>query len=109
MLSLFPIQFLAPLAYLFLRLCVAGVFVYFARTNARATPFAKAALLAEFGIATLLTLGLFTQIGALAAMVYVTVSTMKHTKSRVVSVLIFCAALSLFITGPGIFAFDLPI
>ena len=74
------------------------------------------AITLEFIAGILLTLGLFTQIGALIALIYtidflVLYTYIKHPlgPSRQLLLLLFCAALSLFITGPGIFAFDLPI
>ena len=133
MLSIFPIQFLAPVAYAILRLGVAFVFFRLAQTHLRNRaayiemlsgirffPFGTFllwwAITLEFIAGILLTLGLFTQIGALIALIYtidflVLYTYIKHPlgPSRQLLLLLFCAALSLFITGPGIFAFDLPI
>lgn len=61
-------------------------------------------------------LGLLTQIAALLALVYTTVFFALHDRfaypegpSKQALVLLFFVSLSLFITGPGILAFDLPL
>jgi uncharacterized membrane protein YphA (DoxX/SURF4 family) len=63
-----------------------------------------------------LVLGLFTQIGALIAIIYAVKFLIFYTRlkhplgpTRQELFFILCIAISLFITGPGIFAFDLPI
>lgn len=124
---------MAPVAYAILRLGVAFVFFRLAQTHIRNRaayiemfsgihffPFGTFllwwAISLELAAGILLTLGLFTQIGALIALIYaidfLVLSTyIKHPlgPSRKLLLLLCCAALSLFITGPGIFAFDLPI
>jgi len=64
----------------------------------------------------LLILGFLTQIGALIVIIYaikflVFYARLKHPlgPTRQELFFILCIALSLFITGPGILAFDLPI
>jgi uncharacterized membrane protein YphA (DoxX/SURF4 family) len=70
----------------------------------------------EMAIAIGFLLGLLTQIAALLALVYTTVLFALHNRfayaggpTKQTLVLVFFISLSLFITGPGILAFDLPI
>jgi uncharacterized membrane protein YphA (DoxX/SURF4 family) len=72
--------------------------------------------IAEIIIGTLFVLGLFTQIAALLAILYTLKLIILHKyfshpliPRRLFLVLLFTASLSLFITGAGAFAFDLPI
>ena len=72
--------------------------------------------IAEIIIGTLFVLGLFTQIAALLAMLYtfkLLVLRKRFAHPLIPKggflVLLFAASFSLFITGAGIFAFDLPI
>ncbi len=132
MLNLFPIQFLAPLAYALLRVTVGLVFIHLGRSHIRGrhmlknvftlplfpygTFFTWYIALAELVIGTLFILGLFTQVAALLALAYTLKLLILHKRfshplipKRLTLVLIFAASLSLFITGAGIFAFDLPI
>ena len=132
MLNPFPIQFLAPLAYTILRVCMGLVFLYFARTHFKRRhelkehlvlpyfPYSRFTtwylIVVEFVIGFMYFLGFFTQIGALLAMLYTLDMAfwgkkIKHPllPGTLVKVLIFFASLSLFITGAGPFAFDLPI
>lgn len=73
-------------------------------------------LIIEIAIGLLFIFGIFTQVAALIAMLYVLdlAVVRKHVShpllpSKLVKILIFFASLSLFITGAGILAFDLPI
>lgn len=132
MLNIFPVQFLAPVAYALLRLCVGFVFLYFGRRHIQNHTSLKEVFLlngfplsgffvwymvvVEIIIGTLFVLGLYTQIAALLAMFFLLTLAVMRKKfahpllpSRLVRVLLFFASLSLFITGAGIFAFDLPI
>ena len=133
MLSIFPIQFLAPIAYAVLRLGVAFILFRLAQTHMRnraayvelfsRIPFFPFGTFLIWWVISLeliagisLALGLFTQIGALIVVIYsidflVLYSYIKRPLSptRQTLILLLCASLSLFITGPGIFAFDLPI
>lgn len=125
MLSIFPIQFLAPIASLVLRLAIGFIFLRFAKKRFverkqknSALPmgnFFWISITLEIIAGILLILGLFTQIGALIAMLHTSlyVATYKRTAfpfaSRMSLFLLLCIAVSLFITGPGSFAFDLPL
>ncbi len=123
----FPILFLAPLAYFLLRICVAIILIYLGRSNithrkssVSNTTFSQTAL-ATFGIIEI-ALGVFffvgfsTQIAALALMAVTLIHLirphmLRHTMtpSRIFFVLLFFVSVSLFITGAGPFAYDLPI
>ncbi len=132
MLNIFPLQFLAPIAYAVLRICLGLIFIYLAHSHIKGRNelkniftlpilpfglfFTWYICIAEIIIGTLLILGLFTQIAALVAMSY----TFKLFVLRKFFVhpliprgpfllLLFVSAFSLFITGAGILAFDLPI
>mgnify|MGYP006779691669 CR=1 FL=1 len=114
MLSLFPVHFLAPIAYILLRLCVGFIFVRFAHCHLQKRELLVAGVEILVGIGFLL--GLFTQLAALIALVYTTVLYALHERfaypkgpTKQTLVLLFFISLSLFITGPGILAFDLPI
>jgi uncharacterized membrane protein YphA (DoxX/SURF4 family) len=130
MLNLFPIQFLAPLAYTLLRICVGIILIRLGikrirnRVPQSTLVVGEVAKRSHFSIliigtgeiiaGTLITLGLFTQAGALIALT-IAILHMRQSPNtepslpRVFYVLLFFASLSLFITGAGIFAFDLPI
>jgi uncharacterized membrane protein YphA (DoxX/SURF4 family) len=128
----FPIQFLSLFAYFLLRVTVALVLLVLAWQQLRSRRELAPALqlpwfphgnlsvwiliVAEVGIAGLLLIGLYTQYAALALMIMsvkliVFRRWFRHPAipARLFLVLLFGAALSLFITGAGAFAFDLPI
>ncbi len=132
MLNIFPIQFLAPLAYTILRVCIGLIFLYLGRSHIKNRSILKDVFtlpifpfglfftwyiaLAEIIIGVLFILGLFTQVAALLAILYalkliVLYKRFSHplVPTRPVLLLLFAASLSLFITGAGAFAFDLPI
>jgi uncharacterized membrane protein YphA (DoxX/SURF4 family) len=132
MLNLFPIQFLAPVAYMILRVCVGLIFIYYGRLHIKHRVVLKDALLLprlpwggfwvwylaliEIIVGLLFVFGLYTQIAALLAMIFVlklfflrNYFLHPHLPNWMIRVLLFFASLSLFITGAGIFAFDLPI
>lgn len=132
MLNPFPIQFLALLAYFILRVFIGLILIWLGwqhyrhRHDIRTTLFTAGQrfshtktwllLTAEFGIATFILLGAFTQYAALALMVYAVTflflrSTLQRpeTPSRTFFVLLLGCAITLFITGAGALAFDLPI
>lgn len=131
MLSIFPIQFLAPVAYLLLRLCIGLMFIQLARRSLAHILLKKknavppstihririwSTFFVKLGAGILLILGLFTQIGALTVIAYTSFNLRTnargpslHGLSRPTLVCMLCIALSLFITGPGILAFDLPL
>lgn len=132
MLNVFPIQFLAPIAYMVLRLCVGFVFLYLGHRHLKNrrtlmgafehVSFAYGSFFVwymgffEMLIGVLFILGLYTQIAALLSMILI--AKLFFLRKRLVHpllpgplarVLLFFASMSLFITGAGIFAFDLPI
>jgi len=132
MLNLFPIQFLAPLAYTLLRLCAGALLIRIGvrriknrsqkkasleTKNLSTTPFVFIVIgLIEIVSGALFILGLYTQ---LAALLVLLISGMQvlfpralwnpGIPSRIFYLLLFFVSLSLFITGAGILAFDLPI
>jgi len=132
MLSLFPLQFLAPLAYFVLRVCVGGMLIYFGRVHfAHKTRISKAfgrgllpykyatvyvLIFSELVLGALLIIGLYTQAAALGAMALAFIFTLMqrrtpvdYLESKLFYLLFFFVSLSIFITGAGAFAFDLPI
>lgn len=132
MLNVFPIQFLAPLAYALLRITVGTIFITLGvrhihgRQSLRDVftfSYFKHGLffvwymsLFEILIGTLFVLGFLTQIAAILALFLSLKMLIMHTRfnhplipHRLVYALLFVISLSLFITGAGIFAFDLSI
>jgi uncharacterized membrane protein YphA (DoxX/SURF4 family) len=116
MLNPFPIQFLAPLAYLILRVVLALVCIRLGIRmvkNTEASGARKGLGLLFSGAGILLFFGLYTQIAALGVMALTTLGTIRtgtvREYSRTTLVLMGAVAVSLFITGAGPFAFDLPI
>ena len=132
MLNPFPIQFLSLFAFALLRLFVGGILLYLGSTHLRNRGVLKKTLsvpwfpygllsvwifgLVEILFGAMLILGLYTQIAALGTMIM----SLKlivlnkwfespHIPDRIFYTLLFAAALSLFITGAGVLAFDLPI
>ncbi len=131
MLNPFPIQFLALFAYAILRICIGFILVRFGIRHLNFThsnPVTSTALtgwqrLAFGSVATIeLVLGLtfivgfLTQIAALGTLALIAVVGLftptrlrRHLPDRSFCLLLGAAALSLFITGAGVFAFDLPL
>lgn len=132
MLNLFPIQFLAPFAYLLLRVCIGFILIRLGVIHIRNRHTLKDTLsfnlfpygllfawylgIVEIIIGGLFIAGFLTQLAALLSMLLSLkfIVMYKHfahplTPSRLTYVLFFFISLSLFITGAGIFAFDLPI
>lgn len=128
MLNLFPVQFLAPLAYTMLRVCVGFIFLRLGvkRVRNRATisvPFSHTPSfillsigIVEIGTGIFFLIGAYTQIAALVALALLAIQLLwpvrfghSHAGSRMFLVLLFVTSLSLFITGAGAFGFDLPI
>ncbi len=132
MLNPFPIQFLAPLAYFLLRVCVGFILIRLGKTNIKlrvptstisdthSIPFPSVVFLTlgviEIAIGILCIIGFSTQIAALCALIISLLHILKpqklmhdRTPSRIFFVLLFITSLSLFITGAGAFAIDLPI
>ncbi len=131
MLNLFPLQFLAPLAYAILRFCVGFLLIRLGILRIRyrvptslivkktvvIPPFILLILgLLEIIAGVFIFLGLYTQLGALLALLLVGIQLVfpkrfldERTPPRIFFALLFCVALSLCITGAGAFSFDLPI
>lgn len=132
MLNPFPIQFLALLAYLILRVVIGAALLYFGIRHGRQREafaqglglphtqtgifFVVLIALFECVVGLMFILGYYTQIAALATLLMsATLITLRKQfttpllESRMFYVLLGGAALSLFITGAGALAFDLPI
>ena len=132
MLNLFPIQWLALLAYFILRVGVGSVFLYLAHTQIKNwqqlpttinLPVVKNGkviftflIIAELVTGTLYIIGLATQAAALLATLLCIEMLIWHKRfpagsipGKLTYVLILFISLSLFITGAGALAFDLPI
>ncbi len=119
MLNLSPIQFLAPLTYFLLRVVLGFLIIRLSKrslSNGSRTAASTIVSGIEIGIGIMFVFGVYTQIAALIT-VLLTISDVvrPHSPYRVFqtnrsTVLLMCViALSLFITGAGAFAFDLPI
>ena len=117
MLNVFPIQYLAPLAYVLLRV-VLGVLLI--RTGIRlcSSPFSILRILIgvlEMIIGSMLVFGFYTQIAAIGSMGIAFLGLLRVAPfygtlfSRSTALLMGAISLSLFITGAGPLAFDLPI
>jgi len=132
MLNVFPIQFLALFAYFILRISVGLVLLYlgFSHLNARNElaqvlrfswwPFGYTSTLifaiAEIILAGMFMVGVLTQIAALVTfLMCIKLIILKRffvhptLPNRLFYVLLAGAAFSLFITGAGVFAVDLPL
>lgn len=116
MLNPFPIQFLAPLAYLILRIVLAIICIRLGTRmmkNPEASGARKTLGFLFSGTGALLFIGLYTQIAALIVMALTSLGILRNKTvpeyPRTTLVLMGAVALSLFITGAGPFAFDLPI
>ena len=132
MLNLFPIQFLALLAYFILRVITGLVLLWLAKRHFQFRhelstilvlpifPFGKITvtilIITEIIAGALLTLGAFTQIGALLLILLSLDMLLFRQKfqhqtlpNKLTYLLLLAIGLSLFITGAGAFAFDLPI
>ncbi len=134
MLNPFPIQFLSMLAYTLLRICVGFLLLRIGLKHGAARtvlpqelmntfpffPFGRTALwmivVSELVAGVMFLLGFYTQIAAIIMMIFCVKLIVWHRRlpaqyfeHRSFYVLLFFASLSLFITGAGAFAFDLPI
>lgn len=132
MLNVFPIQFLAPLAYALVRICIGCILIHLGYTHIRHRQSLKEIFsfklfpyglffvwymgVFEIFIGILFTIGFLTQIASLLT-IFLALKLLiihKHCMhplipQRLFYILLLTTALSLFITGAGIFAFDLPI
>lgn len=118
MLNPFPIQFLAPLAYVLLRIAVGFLLMRSGSQNLIRSPFGTGTwcislLQIVFGI--MYFIGAYTQIAALGVIILMLVThfwksdTSPNHFSQSTSFLILVISMALFITGAGPFALDLPI
>jgi uncharacterized membrane protein YphA (DoxX/SURF4 family) len=132
MLNVFPIQFLALFAYFILRVFVGSVLLYLGLLHFSTRHTLKEVLtlswwpfglcstlvlsLTEIILAVMITFGVLTQIAVLVlALLCLKMIILRERFNhetippRLVYVLLLGAALCLFITGAGAFAFDLPL
>lgn len=132
MLNPFPIQFLSMLAYFILRVTVGLVFFILGIRHWKQRkplyqtlvlnffPFGKtltlSLILVELSVSALFLLGAYTQVAALITILMSTIMLFLRNKfsdsslpSKLTYLLFLGMATSLFITGGGAFAFDLPI
>lgn len=123
MLNPFPIQFLALFAYFLLRLFIGGILAYlgirhFKNSDRLGIGRKWGNILAgtESTIAIFILLGAHTQYAALALMALCILMVFYHKKfepefvpQRLFYILLCGTAFTLFITGAGALAFDLPI
>ena len=127
MLNPFPIQYLALLAYFALRLIVGTLLIAMGIRHIKhktplawafpfSTPLSFAFACAEIMFGAMFILGFYTQYASLGTMALSIILLVTHRKTpskeipqRIFCVLLFAVSLSLFITGAGAFAFDLPI
>ncbi len=131
MLNPFPIQFLTLLAYFLLRLTVGGTLLYLGRSHIKHFDELKRTMfsiqsnttlslyffvLAEIIFGTLTILGAFTQYAMLGIILYALFSILMKQNlinslfpPPIYNVILLGVAISLFITGAGAFAFDLPL
>lgn len=132
MLNPFPIQFLALFAYAVLRIIVGLVLIYLGTKHLRNRdalvpsfsfrffPYGRFSVwylvFVEIVLGLMFTFGLLTQIAALITMVLSLKLIVLQRRlaspfipGRLFYVLLFGISFSLFITGAGIFAFDVPL
>lgn len=115
MLSLFPeILFLAPLSALVIRASVATLFALATYTHVRGATVFIYSMAALEAIATLsLAFGYYAQAGALLAALIAVVWAILGRPLRpfplTTTLLLVVMSLSILVTGPGAFAFDLPL
>ncbi len=114
MLSLFPeLLFLAPFSAFLIRVAVAVVLAMIAQRRIRSGESYSVSLGAvEAVLALMLLIGLYTQAAALTALVLAIVSLFYpaiRTAPRSTLALMAVMLLTLLLTGPGPFAFDLPL
>jgi uncharacterized membrane protein YphA (DoxX/SURF4 family) len=132
MLNPFPIQFLALFAYTILRACVGAILIYLGLAHIKhreelrekfsfpLLPFGRAFAwylgIVELVVGAMFFMGFYTQIAALLSCLlslkFIVMNKRFASPSvpgRLFYVLLLAASFSLFITGAGFFAFDLPI
>lgn len=118
MLNIFPIQFLAPLAYFILRIALGAFFI---KKSARMWNMPQTSASTRFiaGIqaivGVMMMLGFLTQVAAMLGMLIAVLAVLFKKSAffppydKATALFIFAISLSLFITGAGPFGFDLPI
>ncbi len=115
MLSLFPeLLFLAPLSALVIRAAVAAMFALAAYSHVRGATMFIYIIAALEAVATLsLAFGYYAQAGALLAALIAGSWAILGRPARpyplTTTLLLIVMSLSLIVTGPGAFAFDLPL
>ncbi len=118
MLNLFPVQFLAPLAYFLLRVVLGLVFLKMGRSQFQKGAQGRLWLpaIASSLLGFMFILGIYTQIAALGGVVIALASRFPYFRDRgfsyfdaTTALLVGVISLSLFVTGGGPFGFDLPI
>ncbi|MCA9361664.1 DoxX family membrane protein [Candidatus Kaiserbacteria bacterium] len=131
-LNIFPVQFLSMFAYFILRVVVGFLFLYLAKTHYKHRnhlaesfrltwwPYGKFSatlfILFEFILGLMFVMGAYTQIAALITFLLsakmLVVRNWFNTKllpPKIFWLLLLAVSLSIFITGAGVFAVDLPI
>jgi ABC-type Na+ efflux pump permease subunit len=111
MLSIFPWLFnYSQVAPLILRivLAVALVALNFSRMK-NEDRYLRVSAGAQCLAALSLFLGIFTQAGALLAIIAIIADVIKKQRDKLLGLLIFAIALSLLFSGPGLFSLDLPL
>ncbi len=116
MLNPFPLLFLAPVTYFILRVVLGFVLIHTSHrilTEATASTQRKLVAVLLGGAGGLLVLGLYTQIGALLSFVITTLCFARQGTlpglARTTLLFMVVISFSLFITGAGSFAFDIPL
>ncbi len=114
MLSLFPeLLFLSPFAAFLIRISVALLLAYAATKHITDQPLAiKGIAVIQFVTAVLILTGTYTQAAALIALLFAIISLVTpryRIYPRSTLALGTVMAFTLLITGPGPFAFDLPL
>ncbi len=118
----FPITFLSLLAHAILRITAGGLLIYLGvgrQKTLRKNPEASWGILAflslvEIVVGAMLMAGFLTQIAALVLLIYALAALMLRKRLSAyllpptAHVLMIGVAISLFITGAGAFAFDMP-
>ncbi len=115
MLSLFPdILFLAPYSVFFIRIALATTLLYSAwqHFSRDSDVLARTIGVLELAAALAIGVGMWTQVGGLAASV-ILIGEAASPRLRTVALgtvlLALVMAASLVVTGPGVFSFDLPL
>ena len=113
---MFPeLLFLAPLSALLIRASVAAVFAIAAYTHSRNTPssFTYTFIVLEALAVLSLAAGVYAQVGALLGVLlagtWLAIGRPLRPYPLSTTLLVLVMCLSILVTGPGAFAFDLPL